>query len=550
MTGHSADQIADRYVDESCALDPYLATTLGVDAYQSAHPDFSLGGYLRRSAHDRRVLADLLATTPTDPRETVAREALVERLAVNIDYHEVGLDRMLNAQDCPIQQIPVALNLMPRHTSSDWADILGRLQSIPEVLAGYRETVHEDLDVRIAPALRQVRRVSRQCTSLGDKYFTKRFTKPGSGVDVDVDELRKAARRAERAYRSFRSFLRDEVAERSRRTDAIGQDRYQVASRFFLGSTIDLPDAYRWSLDELERLEREMAQVANEIVSGASLQQAFEELEVRSRYQAATPTLFVDWMQALTNRVIEGLAAVYFAIPEAAQTLLCQQDPASGGRVVYTPPGEGFSRPARLLWSVAPGEESIETWDQTVSVFYEGVPGRHVYTSTTMSADSLNRWQRQMSWVPGHEEGWAGYATILMRELGWFADPGELLGALDAQRQWTARMVADIGLHCDLAVPASIAPVVGDRWDPDAVARFLRNHTRLSAKTLAHRMDKYLGYPGHVLSHRIGEKVWLATREQVRRNEGDDFDLKSFHNRALALGPMGLDPFRAAMTAS
>jgi uncharacterized protein (DUF885 family) len=38
--------------------------------------------------------------------------------------------------------------------------------------------------------------------------------------------------------------------------------------------------------------------------------------------------------------------------------------------------------------------------------------------------------------------------------------------------------------------------------------------------------------------------VWLAAREAAREQAGDAFDLKSFHARALNLGPMGLGQLR------
>ena len=57
-------------------------------------------------------------------------------------------------------------------------------------------------------------------------------------------------------------------------------------------------------------------------------------------------------------------------------------------------------------------------------------------------------------------------------------------------------------------------------------------------------VDRYLGWPGQAISYKIGERVWLAAREAARQQAGDAFDLKSFHARALNLGPMGLGQLR------
>jgi uncharacterized protein (DUF885 family) len=60
-------------------------------------------------------------------------------------------------------------------------------------------------------------------------------------------------------------------------------------------------------------------------------------------------------------------------------------------------------------------------------------------------------------------------------------------------------------------------------------------------------VDRYLGLPGQAISYKVGERVWLRSREEARKRLGERFSLKRFHAFALALGPMGLDPFEAEL---
>jgi uncharacterized protein (DUF885 family) len=39
----------------------------------------------------------------------------------------------------------------------------------------------------------------------------------------------------------------------------------------------------------------------------------------------------------------------------------------------------------------------------------------------------------------------------------------------------------------------------------------------------------------------------MSAREEAKARLGGDFNIKKFHNYALKLGPMGLDPFAAEM---
>jgi uncharacterized protein (DUF885 family) len=60
-------------------------------------------------------------------------------------------------------------------------------------------------------------------------------------------------------------------------------------------------------------------------------------------------------------------------------------------------------------------------------------------------------------------------------------------------------------------------------------------------------VDRYLGLPAQAISYKVGERIWLESREAAKQRLGDRFDLKAFHAHALVLGPMGLDDFSAEM---
>jgi uncharacterized protein (DUF885 family) len=45
----------------------------------------------------------------------------------------------------------------------------------------------------------------------------------------------------------------------------------------------------------------------------------------------------------------------------------------------------------------------------------------------------------------------------------------------------------------------------------------------------------------------VGERLWLSLRDEARRRDGEAFDLKAFHRRALDIGSVGLDVLRDAV---
>ena len=211
-------------------------------------------------------------------------------------------------------------------------------------------------------------------------------------------------------------------------------------------------------------------------------------------------------------------------------------------------PSEDWSRPGRVWWSVPDGIDTFATWKEVTTVYHEGAPGHHLQISHTLAEqENLNRWQRLMCWVSGHGEGWATYAERLMGELGYLDDPGAHLGMLDMQLMSAANVALDIGVHLELEIPEGTGWREGERWNAEIAREFLRAHSSWEDKRLRFELHRFLGWPGQVLSYKLGERIWLQARDEAKARGGDTFSLKDFHTKALSLGAMGLDPLREAL---
>jgi uncharacterized protein (DUF885 family) len=160
---------------------------------------------------------------------------------------------------------------------------------------------------------------------------------------------------------------------------------------------------------------------------------------------------------------------------------------------------------------------------------------------TVFRSELLNRWRRMDAWTSGHGEGWALYAERLMAELGFLDDPGNRMGMLDGQSLRAARVVLDIGVHCELEAPAEVG---GGEWTYEKAWQFLTTHANATEDLLRFELDRYLGWPGQAPSYKIGERLWLQLRDEIKDRKGDDFDIKAFHRRALDIGGVGLDTLR------
>src|SRR3954470_2329850 len=82
------DAICDRFVDESCALDPVTATSIGVPGHDGRLTDLSPDGFAAREEHLRSTLAAARSAVPSDEREHAAKEAFLERLELTLERSE------------------------------------------------------------------------------------------------------------------------------------------------------------------------------------------------------------------------------------------------------------------------------------------------------------------------------------------------------------------------------------------------------------------------------------------------------------------------------
>ncbi|SDT75131.1 DUF885 domain-containing protein [Actinoplanes derwentensis] len=549
------DEIANRYVDEWAVLNPTGATAVGITGYDDRLDDLSPEGYQARSELTRRTINELDVTDPEHESEDVAKDAMLERLGLQLAQQDAGYAATdVNVITSGLHEMRMVFDVMPVEGEEAVANIATRLQAFPDALKQYRRTLLEGADSDRVSARAQLIAVAEQCDAWTDPArddFFHGLTRRLSASGALATELERGAAAATEATAAFGAFLRDELAPRGRAKEAAGEERYELCSQYFLGAKIDQLETYQWGFAELDRLEREMRAVSAEIAgTGASVEQAVTLLDADPARNIRGKEAFRDWMQELSDRAITELNGTHFDIEEPARKLECCLTPTSDGGIYYTGPSEDFSRPGRMWWAVPAEQKMFSTWREVTTVYHEGVPGHHLQVSQALlRADTLNRWQRLLCWCSGHGEGWALYAERLMEELGYLSDPGDRLGMLDSQALRASRVIVDIGMHLELEIPRDnpFGFHPGERWTPELGWEFLRAHTRVQEDVLRFEWKRYLGWPGQAPSYKVGERIWLQARDEAKLRKGSDFDLKSFHRDALNLGSLGLDPLRKAL---
>ena len=517
------------------------------------YPDYSPAGEKAFARLTKKTLKNVDNVLPIDDVDLVTLDALQERLSLYRKQYKAGFGgwQMNNIASVP-QEVRSVFDLMKRNTQQDWEHIIGRMHRVTEALEGYIQTLEAAREEgKVAPR-RQVDIVIEQTAAYyaPGGFFDELAAEVAEAVPSLKDEATAGAEAAKEGYRRLNSYLVEKLQPVAPSRDAVGRKAYSLHSRSFLGTTIDLDETYAWGVKELESIIARQSEVAEEIEPGASIERAKQLLDEDPARQLHGTDELKAWMQKLADAAVENLAGSHFEIGGPMRRIECCIAPTNEGGIYYTGPSPDFSRPGRMWWSVPEGEDTFTTWRETSTVYHEGVPGHHLQIAiATALQGTMNSWRTNMLWVSGHGEGWALYAERLMEELGYLKDPGDRMGMLNAQRMRAARVVFDIGVHCEMPIPAEWAEQLGVEpgtiWTSELGYEFLKLNLDESEGHLRFEFLRYLGWPGQAPSYKIGERLWLELRDQAVRR-GDD--IRAFHTRALLLGSVGLDTLRRALT--
>ena len=544
MTNHRSEifAISDEYIDALGRMSPSAATFLGIPGYDHLLDDFSVAAETKVADYRREVLARVKAMQPIDEIDRIAKEVLIERVEASLqlfDSKEAFITYGPIAN--PVSHIRSIFTLMNTEGDEAISNITSRLNAIGGALDSWKSTLEDMNAIGKGTARRQVLGVASQLEVHGGGGYADM----AKSIDPEnkYPELHAAALNAQAACLSMANWMKEVHAPRSLDVDAVGAERYAPWARYFTGADLDLRATYEWGVQDLKQINDRMYRAAAKLgLEGKSLKEVADIVEESELHSIEGEDNLLAKLKSFTQEAVDRLDGVYFDIDPRIRFCDAQIAPAgSAAAPYYMPPSEDLSRPG-TTWYPTLGHTRFNFWHIASTWYHEAVPGHHLQVATsTIEKDRLTRFQRTEAWISGYGEGWALYAERFMDELGAFEDPAYELGFLSGQALRAARIIVDIGMHC------GYEDFDGNIWNAQSAFELLVNRALLAEDFARSEVDRYLGWPGQAISYKVGERVWVRTREDAKKRLGDKFDIKAWHNYALKIGPMGLDPFEREM---
>ena len=544
MTTHRSPifALSDSYVEKSARLSPMASTYLGITDLNDQLDDFSIAGRAIEADLTRATLAELNKLEPIDEIDRVAKSVMVERLTSSLDLHDSFESHLsFNVLTSPPADIRQVFEMMPKESAADFDNIAKRLLAVDKAHLSWVSTIDTLAKKGKTVAQRQIDGIAKQLEGYADGGYAnmaKTFDPDGK-----YPAIHEAAKAAARSSADTAKYLRGTYMALATPNDAVGAERYAVWARYFTGADLDLRATYEWGLADLAQITERMWRVAAKIKPDAkTLREVADYLDNAPEYKIHGKDAIIKKLLDFTQAAVTQLDGTHFDIDERMKFCDARIAPeGSASAPYYMSPSEDMSRPG-TTWLPLLGKDEVSWWHLASTWYHEAVPGHHLQVATSvLERDRLSRFQRFGAWISGYGEGWALYAERFMDDLGAFDEPGIEMGFLSAQALRATRIVIDIGMHL------GYTDENGRVWDAVSGREALMNKALLDEHHATSETDRYLGWPGQAISYKVGEREWIAARENAKKRLGSEFSLKKFHAHALKIGPMGLDTFAAEL---
>ncbi|HTU45317.1 MAG TPA: DUF885 family protein [Bryobacteraceae bacterium] len=531
--------------------DPQLATIVGDDRYNSKWKDYSLAAVTRekqerldwlerfRKFEEKRLDEDNRLN-----RTLMLRKLQEQLTSINFKNYEMPI----NPHSGLHLELVELVGVTPFRNSRDYQAYIDRLHRLPTVIDQIIQVLKQGLrDHLVSPRYLSVK-AAAQCRQIADRPATQNpFGVPASQMssrmsEADREHFSRAILDAVDAnvrpgYLKLADFLAREYAPQGREQPGLwalpdGDKRYRFAIREMTTTDLDPETIHELGLSEVSRIEHEEVAIAQKL--------GFTQL---STFRAAVkhdPKLIPQSeaeLFSLYRKYISGMEPLIPQLTHLGRVTPLEirsmgaYNQSSAASAKYLQGTDDGSRPGILLVNTS------DLHDRTIvgieaTAYHEGIPGHHLQISIAQHLP-LPAFRKENSYT-AYTEGWALYAELLGKELGFYRDPYSDYGRLSNELLRAVRLVVDTGLHYR-------------HWKRQDVVDFFHEHTSEDEPTVQSETDRYVAQPAQALAYKIGEQQILEMRAQAKAALGNQFDIRAFHDQLLGAGSLPLDVLQERM---
>lgn len=339
------------------------------------------------------------------------------------------------------------------------------------------------------------------------------------------------------AYQKLIAYLEmlDEKVSENHGVWALPDGDAYYAHALKTNTTTDMTadEIHRIGVAEVARIEREMDLLLRaEGYTEGTVAERMLALNEEQRFlypntDAGREQILADYTALIEETMVEmpeWFGRLPVAEVEVRRVPPFKEETAPGA--YYQGPALDGSRPGVFYVNLRDLNE-LPKYSMRTLTYHEAVPGHHFQTALQSEMKGVAQFRRLLGFS-AFSEGWALYSERLAKEIGFHEDPYDDLGRLKDEMMRAVRLVVDTGIHAQ-------------RWSREQAIEYMASKTGMLEADVVTEIERYFVMPGQATAYKVGMIKILALRERARRELGERFDIRAFHDVVLGTGDVPLE---------
>ena len=550
------DQLLADYADGKFELNPINATYAGDSRFDDQFPNFLSDAYVSKTNEfytSYKEKLDNFKDTSLTESQQMSKSVLAwdcdMALAQNSFKNDLYMPiNQMWTVNLTMGQFASGSSAQPFKTVKDYENWLSRLDKYTIWLQTAKQRMQEGIEAGYVLPASLIQKVIPQFKELATTPLsTHLFYTPIKNFPADFSYEEKKAlttsytqilkEKLLPSFKSMHQFLETDYLTAGRKDSGIngvpqGDAYYAHAIKNYTTTSMTVDEIHELGLKEVARILAEMEKVKQEVNYKGNLKDFFNHVrENKDLMPYSTPKEIIDNFNAIHEKMKPQLEKLFGNKPKTPfivkQTEKFREASASAE---YNPGSLDGTRPG-VFYTPIPDARKYNVFSDEALFLHEAIPGHHYQISLTQESKQLPEFRKTL-WYSAYGEGWALYTENLGKELGLYTDPYQYFGMLGMEMHRAIRLVVDTGLHAK-------------GWSREKAIQYSLNHEAESEAGIISEIERYMANPGQALSYKIGQLKIRELRAKAKKELGDQFNIRQFHNQILETGCIPLELLEA-----
>jgi uncharacterized protein (DUF885 family) len=525
---------------------PEFASIIGDNRYNNKISDQSVKAYNENLAREEKYMMRLSAIDPTGftDQERISREMLIRQITNDLEAQQFKEWEMpVNQMGGIYSDFPQLVEQLSFQSVKDYDDWIARLRALPNAFDQVTTNMSIGMDDHRVPPKLLLEKTLENVKKLADQkpedsplsMPLKKFPASIPAAEqqrIKEEMLSVVGKQVLPAYQHFAHFLEVTYIPAGRAEPGLsalpdGEKYYQFLIRRTTTTDLTADRIHQIGLDEVKRNETDELAIAQKL-GFKDLASFRASLKTNPKLHPASGEALLEAYRGYLTPMQAKLPTLFGVLPKAPFEVAAVPDylektSASAYYEIGTPDG---SRPGRLRINTFNAPER-NLFEVESTAYHEGIPGHHMQLAISQEQTGVPEF-RKYGFYTAFVEGWALYAERLGKDIGLYQDPYSDYGRLEGDQERAIRLVVDTGVH-------------SKHWTRQQMVDFFHDHSSIAEPEVQAEVDRYIAWPSQALAYKIGQLKILELRDLAKKELGDKFDIRGFHDQVIDSGALPLD---------